>query len=122
MADDFASNMSQWQLGVFLPFFIAAVLKTAQGSSTVAIITTAAMMAPLLEPMEMTASVAKALVVLAIGAGSMTVSHFNDSFFWVVSQFSDMDESTALRCFTAATLVQGLTAIATIAIMASLLT
>ena len=103
--------MAQWQLGIGLPFVIAAVLKTAQGSSTVAIITTAALISPLLEPLGLAGEYAKALVVLAIGAGAMTVSHLSDSYFWVVSQFSDMDTATALRCHTLATLVQGLVGI-----------
>lgn len=109
--------ISQWQVGIFLPFIIAAVLKSAQGSSTVAIITTAALVSPLLAPLGLETQVAKALVVLSIGAGSMTVSHVNDSYFWVVSQFSDMDTATALRCHTVATLVQGIAGIVTIGIL-----
>ncbi|QEG33184.1 GntP family permease [Bythopirellula goksoeyrii] len=121
IADAFAQGMADWHLGIALPFLIAAVLKSAQGSSTVAIITTAAIMLPLLEPMRLISPNAKALVVLAIGAGSMTVSHFNDSYFWVVSQFSDMNTDTALKCHTAATLAQGLAGIVTIAILKAVL-
>jgi len=117
IGDTLGQTMSQWQIGIFLPFIIAAVLKSAQGSSTVAIITTAALVSPLLAPMGLTVPLAKALVVLAIGAGSMTVSHLNDSYFWVVSQFSDMDTATALRCHTMATLLQGIAGIIVIAIM-----
>jgi H+/gluconate symporter and related permeases len=51
---------------------------------------------------------------MAIGAGAMTVSHVNDSYFWVVSQFSGMSVTTAYRAQTAATLVQGLVAMATV--------
>lgn len=109
--------MAEWRLGIFLPFLIAAALKTAQGSSTVALITTSAIVAPLLTPMGLDTPIARALVVLAIGAGSMTVSHANDSYFWVVSQFSNMDVPTALRCHTMATLVEGLAAIVTIGIL-----
>ena len=117
IGESMGQTMSQWQLGIFLPFIIAAVLKSAQGSSTVAIITTAALVSPLLEPMGLATPLAKALVVLAIGAGSMTVSHVNDSYFWVVSQFSDMDTATALRCHSLATLVQGITGIIVIGIL-----
>ncbi len=117
IGNSLGQTMSQWQIGIFLPFIIAAVLKSAQGSSTVAIITTAALVSPLLEPMGLTAPLARALVVLAIGAGSMTVSHVNDSYFWVVSQFSDMDTATALRCHTLATLFQGIAGIIVIGIM-----
>jgi len=115
IGDTMGSALTHWHIGIFLPFIIAAVLKTAQGSSTVAIITTAALVSPLLVSMGLDAPIAKALVVLAIGAGAMTVSHANDSYFWVVSQFSDMDTSTALRCHTMATLVQGITGILVIA-------
>ena len=113
--------MSAWHLGILLPFLIAAVLKSAQGSSTVAIITTAALISPLLGPMGFTAPVGKALVVLAIGAGAMTVSHVNDSYFWVVSQFSDMNTPTALRTLTIATFLQGVVGIVTVYILAAFL-
>jgi GntP family gluconate:H+ symporter len=120
IGDTIGTVMSQWKIGIVLPFLIAAVLKTAQGSSTVAIITASALVSPLLAPMGMTEPIAKALVVLSIGAGSMTVSHVNDSYFWVVSQFSDMDTATALRCHTLATLVQGLVGIFFISLLAVL--
>ncbi len=74
--------------GMLIPFLIAAFLKTAQGSSTVAIITTSAIMVPLISALGFDSSLGKALVVLAIGAGSITVSHVNDSYFWVVAKFS----------------------------------
>ena len=115
IGDTMGNALTHWHICIFLPFIIAAVLKTAQGSSTVAIITTAALVSPLLVSMGLDAPVAKALVVLAIGAGAMTVSHANDSYFWVVSQFSEMDTSTALRCHTMATLAQGVTGILVIA-------
>ncbi len=53
----------------------------------------------------------RALAVLAVGAGAMTVSHINDSYFWVVSQFSGMDTKTTLKSHTMATFIQGITAI-----------
>ena len=71
-------------MGIFFPFLMAAILKTAQGSSTVAITTTAGIMVPLMEPMGLNSPVLAALTVMAIGAGAMTVSHANDSYFWVV--------------------------------------
>jgi len=98
-------------LGLFLPFVIAAILKSAQGSSTVAIITTAAIMAPILESFGLESSLGRALTVLSIGAGAMTVSHLNDSYFWVVAQFSEMNTTTALKSQTVSTLIQGFTGI-----------
>ena len=90
-----------------LPFVIAAGIKTAQGSSTVSIITTAGLMAPLLTPLGLDSETAKALVVVAIGGGAMVVSHANDSFFWVVTQFSNMSPETGYKLQTLGTLVQG---------------
>jgi GntP family gluconate:H+ symporter len=99
------------QMGIWLPFIIAAAIKTAQGSSTVAIITTASLMAPLLETFGLEGEAARALVVIAIGAGAMVVSHANDSYFWVVTQFSNMDAPTGYRLQTMGSLLQGLAAI-----------
>jgi GntP family gluconate:H+ symporter len=112
-------ELSGMQAGILLPFIIAAILKTAQGSSTVAIITTAAIISPLMEGLGIDSEIAKALAVLSIGAGAMTVSHINDSYFWVVSQFSHMDIKSALKSHTIATLIQGVTAIILISIINS---
>ena len=98
-------------LGVLIPFIIAMILKLAMGASTVAMITTAGMMAPLMDAMGFTSPLAKVIVVLAIGAGSMVASHANDSYFWVVSQFSDMKTDEAYKCQTGMTAVMGITII-----------
>lgn len=114
-------GLSGWELGIVLPFLVAAGIKTAQGSSTVAIITTAGLMAPLLTPLGLDSEVAKALVVVAIGAGSMVVSHANDSFFWVVTQFSNMEPKIGYRLQTLGTLVQGSVAAVCVWIAAAVL-
>lgn len=119
---DFAAQFAEiGGLGVLIPFLIAAFLKTAQGSSTVAIITAAAITAPLLGPLGFESTLGKALVVLAIGAGSLTVSHVNDSYFWVVAKFSEMETATALKTHTVATLLMGITGLFTIQVLAWIL-
>jgi len=101
-------------LSIFLPVLIAAALKSAQGSGTVAIITTASLIAPMLPSLDLDSSVARALVVVAIGAGSMMASHANDSYFWVVTQFSGMSVNQGYKFQTMGTLSVGiLTVIAT---------
>ncbi len=117
IGDVIGASFSDMHLGLLLPFIIAAVLKSAQGSSTVSIITTAAIIAPILESFGLDSSLGRALSVLAIGAGAMTVSHLNDSFFWVVAQFTEMDTATALKSQTASTFFQGLTGIAIVMII-----
>lgn len=108
------TSLSALGVGLFMPFLVAAALKTAQGSSTVALVTTSAMVAPLLSSLGLDSEMGRVLTVMAIGAGAMTVSHANDSFFWVVSQFSRMKVSTAYRAQTMATLVQGITGMITV--------
>ncbi|MFH1964564.1 MAG: GntP family permease [Acidobacteriota bacterium] len=104
------NNLMGVNLGILLPILIAAALKTAQGSGTVAIITTAGIMAPLMESFGLDAPAARALVVVGIGAGSMMVSHANDSYFWVVTQLSHMTVKQGYRLQTLGSLVQGLVA------------
>ncbi len=97
-----------WKAGVLVPFVLAAALKSAQGSSTVAMITTAAIIAPMLDILGLgTTGWGPALAVVAIGCGSMTVSHANDSYFWVVSQMAEIPVSTAYRAYTMATGLMG---------------
>ncbi|TCL72400.1 putative D-glycerate permease [Hydrogenispora ethanolica] len=102
---------------LLLPFLIAALLKTAQGSSTVSLVTTSALLAPMLAQLGLASPMDLTLVVMAIGAGAMTVSHVNDSYFWVVSQFSGLKVTDAYKAQTAATLFQGLTIMITTMIL-----
>ncbi len=117
VGDIIGSIFSDMHIGLLLPFIIAAVLKSAQGSSTVSIITTAAIIAPTLAAFGLDSSLGRALAVLSIGAGAMTVSHLNDSFFWVVAQFTGMDTSTALKSQTVSTFLQGITGISIVLII-----
>lgn len=105
--------MSAWfegnQWGLVIVFLIAAFLKTAQGSSTVAIITASAMVFPLLSAMGLDSEMGKVWVIIAVGTGAMTVSHANDSYFWIVSQFGNLSVAQAYKYHTFATLLQGVT-------------
>ncbi|MFO1154326.1 MAG: GntP family permease [Rhodospirillales bacterium] len=108
-------------LGIWLPFIVAAGIKTAQGSSTVSLITTASLMAPLLPSLGLESETAKALAVVAIGAGAMVVSHANDSYFWVVTRFSNMDVPTGYRLHTVGTFLEGMAAAVTLWILSQVL-
>lgn len=94
---------------LLIGFLIAAILKTAQGSTTSALVITSSMLAPLMATVGFDSPMELSLLVITIGSGAMVVSHANDSFFWVVSQFSDMPVKDAYRGFTIVTLLQGLT-------------
>jgi GntP family gluconate:H+ symporter len=95
-------------IGLVVPFLIATVMKTAQGSSTVAIITTASFVAPMLSMLGLDTEWGRILTMLSMGAGSMVVSHANDSYFWVVSNFSEIDPGTTLKVYSSSTFVMGL--------------
>ena len=110
LADTIGSTLSGLNLGIWLPFIIAVVLKTAQGSSTVALITASSLILPFLPSLGFTSDIAKVLVVLIIGSGSSIVSHANDSFFWVVTQMSNMDVKTGYKLQSGGTLVLGISA------------
>lgn len=90
-----------------LPFVISAVLKSAQGSSTVAIITTASMMLPMLGPLGLASELGKVWTILSLGVGAMTVSHANDSYFWIVSEMGGLTTEEAFKYHTRATALQG---------------
>lgn len=96
-------------LGVIFPFLLAALLKTAQGSSSVAVITAASIVFPLLPALGLDSDMGRLLCMLALGGGSMTVSHANDSYFWVISKFSGLEMQPMLRVFVVSTLLMGLT-------------
>jgi len=98
----------QTGLGLAIPFLIAFILKTAQGSSTVAIITAASLIMPMLSALGLDSENGKILTMLAMGAGSMMISHANDSYFWVISRFSGIDSNTTLKVYSSATIVMGL--------------
>ncbi len=103
-------SLANYPIGIWLPFILAAAFKSAQGSSTVALITTASIMVSLMAALGLTSEMDKAMVVIAIGAGSLIVSHANDSFFWVITQMSGMDVKTGYKLHTVGTLVIGSTA------------
>ena len=95
-------------LGLLLPFCIAAILKVSQGSTTVALISAASMTEAMLQSLGLDSDAGRLLAMMSAGAGAMVVAHANDSYFWVVTQFSEMDARTGYRTFTMATLLQGL--------------
>ena len=113
MVDYIKDNLVGAHIGIFLPFIISAAIKTAQGSSTVAIITTANILAPLIPQLGLN----PALCVIAVGAGAMVVSHANDSYFWVVSQFSNLPVNIAYKVYTTATAVEGAAAMAVVFVL-----
>ena len=105
------------RIGIFFPFIISAILKTAQGSSTVALTTTAGIMGSILDKGSMMSllglntPMAGILTVMAIASGAMTVSHANDSYFWVVTKFGQLKMEDGYKTQSAMTGIMGVVGI-----------
>jgi GntP family gluconate:H+ symporter len=104
----FSESLPLAGMGLLFPFLLSFVLKTAQGSSTVAIITAASIVQPLLPVLGFVTPYSQLLCVLAMGSGSMMVSHANDAYFWVISKFERIAMQPMLRVYSVATLLMGL--------------
>lgn len=121
IAELITESFSGMSIGLFFPFLLAACLKTTQGSSTVALITTASIVAPMMPALGLEDPFMKTMTVLAIGAGSTVVSHANDSFFWVLTQLTGMDVKQGNQVQTLGTLTLGVSAITIIFVITQIM-
>lgn len=88
---------------ILLPMIMASLLKLSQGSGTVAMITTASILAPMVA----TLGISPLITTLAICVGAQCASIVNDSYFWVVTRFSGMDVKVGLKAWSSTTVVMG---------------
>ncbi|MFF2957081.1 GntP family permease [Kitasatospora sp. NPDC057965] len=103
---------SKWHISaLLLGWLIAVLIRLATGSATVATITAAGIVAPLAADMSSTHA---ALLVLAIGAGSLFLSHVNDAGFWLVKEYFGMSVGQTLKSWSAMETVISVVAIALI--------
>lgn len=94
VGDELAAAIASTALPAFLvPFTIATLVRIAQGSGTVAMITAASVTAPIIA----VTGLAPVVAVLACTAGSMALSYYNDSYFWVVTRFAGLEGTAALK-------------------------
>lgn len=93
---------------IVLAFLIATAVRVAQGSATVAMVTAAGLITPLLEMVGMTGP-ALGLIVIAIASGATVLSHVNDSGFWLVNRYFGMDVKDTLKSWTVMETIIGLT-------------
>lgn len=102
VGDSLAQTIASLPLPSFMvPFLIATLVRLAQGSGTVAMITAASVSAPLVASL----GISPLLVALACSAGSMCCSYYNDSYFWVVTRFTGLEGTAALRGWSGVTTV-----------------
>ena len=114
LADKISVLTMNPMLGVFVPFLIAAFFKTVMGATTVVQVLAASITLPMLTSLGLGSEMGCIIAVLAIAAGSMVVSHANDAYFWIVSEFSGLNTSQAYKAQTGMTLVVGFVSILTI--------
>lgn len=117
IGEHFSNVLPLGSLGILFPFLITFILKTAQGSSTVAIITAASIVQPLLPALGLQSDTGRLLCVLSMGAGSMMISHANDAYFWVIAKFSGIDMKSMLKVYSTATAFMGLITLLTIYVL-----
>ena len=117
IGDHFSSSLQLGHIGIIFPFLLTVLLKTAQGSSTVAIITAASIIQPLLPVLGLDSDMGRLLCMLALGGGSMMVSHANDAYFWVISKFSGLEMNPMLKVYSGATIIMGMVTFAIVYIL-----
>ena len=101
IGDELASMLSNTGMPVIVAaFIISTALRIAQGSATVALTTTAALISPLVAADPTLSQFDLCFIVIAIASGSTVFSHVNDSGFWLVSRFLEMDTKTTLKTWT----------------------
>ena len=105
---------------ILLAFTLASLIRIAQGSATVAMITAAGLTAPIVQHL-MLSPAQTALVVIAIASGASVVSHVNDSGFWLVNRFLNQTEAETLRSWTVISTVAGVTGFVIASLIAAIL-
>jgi GntP family gluconate:H+ symporter len=121
LGQHFSQTLPLGRLGILFPFLITSLLKTAQGSSTVAIITAASLIEPLLPSLGLGSANGRLLCILSMGAGSMMISHANDAYFWVIAKFSGLKIKPMFKVYSVATLWMGLVGFGLVCILSLLL-
>ncbi|MNJ49052.1 Gnt-II system L-idonate transporter [compost metagenome] len=103
---------------IVFAWFVAALIRVATGSATVAMTTAAGIVAPVLA---LTPGVNVELVVLATGAGSIVLSHVNDAGFWMVKEFFNMSVAQTLKSWTVMETILSVAGLAFILIASTIL-
>jgi gluconate:H+ symporter, GntP family len=120
MVKDWAGNNGQMNALAFLliAFAIGSLLKTAQGSTTSAIIVATSILGPVAPAAGFNTPIELSLLLSATAAGAMMISHANDAYFWVIAQFSGLSMPQTYRTFSLATVVMALTTITVVLLLA----
>lgn len=104
-------------LGIFVPFIIGAIFRTAIGSGTVGMITAASMLLPLVDVLGFNSPIGLVIAMLACASGGFMVFHGNDDFFWVITSTSGMKPEVAYKVFPLISVLQAVTSLACVFVL-----
>lgn len=104
-------------IGILAPFIIGAIFRTAIGSGTVAMVTAASMLAPLLGVLGISSPLGLVIAMLACASGGSMLFHANDDFFWVATSTLELDTGLGYKAFSIASIFQAFTGLAIVYIL-----
>lgn len=104
-------------IGILAPFIIGFIFRTCVGSATIAMVTAATMITPLLDVLGFASPMGRVIAMLACAAGGLMVFHGNDDFFWVTATTSEMDTSVAYKTIPIISVCQSLVALAVVFVL-----
>ena len=111
------NTFSGLTIGILAPFIIGFIFRTCVGSATIAMVTAATMITPLLDVLGFASPMGRVIAMLACAAGGLMVFHGNDDFFWVTATTSEMDTSVAYKTIPIISVCQSLVALAVVFVL-----
>ena len=111
------NTFSGLTIGILAPFIIGFIFRTCVGSATIAMVTAATMITPLMDVLGFASPMGRVIAMLACAAGGLMVFHGNDDFFWVTATTSEMDTSVAYKTIPIISVCQSLAALAVVFVL-----
>ena len=105
------NTFSGLTIGILAPFIIGFIFRTCVGSATIAMVTAATMITPLMDVLGFASPMGRVIAMLACAAGGLMVFHGNDDFFWVTATTSEMDTSVAYKTIPIISVCQSIVAL-----------
>ena len=110
-------SFSGLTIGILAPFLLGALFRTGIGSATIAMMTAATMITPLLDILGLASTMGRIIALEACAAGAMMVFHGNDELFWVTAAASEMDTQVAYKVIPLISILQSVTALLMVSLL-----
>lgn len=117
LQDILTNTFSGLTIGILAPFIIGFIFRTCVGSATIAMVTAATMITPLMDVLGFGSPMGRVIAMLACAAGGLMVFHGNDDFFWVTATTSEMDTSVAYKTIPIISVLQSVVALITVFVL-----